>query len=158
MKFDPLNRDHLRDLPGRIPALATLVGACAHGCLVYWVEQLIRDAVSDEVFDGSAPNRTTAQRAKINEELYQRLIALADNGSPPDRVVAAQLDHAMTDLTSGTGGRYDTTRDAVAAPMRLAAVRRVGVPTALGQLHAAYVLEVTDTHVQLVSGTFERRD
>lgn len=71
-----------------------------------WVEELTRDAVREEVFDGSAPNRTTAHREKINEELYKQLIALPDNGSPPDRVVAARLDRALLDLASGTGGRY----------------------------------------------------
>ena len=116
-----------------------------------WVEQLSRDAVREEVFDGSAPNRTTAQRVKINEELYQQLISLPDNGLPPDRVVAARLDQAMTDLTGGTGGRYDTTRDHVAALMRLHAVGRVGVPSALDQLFKAYVLEVTDTRPHVVA-------
>ncbi|WP_406816756.1 bifunctional DNA primase/polymerase [Mycobacterium sp. M23085] len=109
-----------------------------------WIEHLSRDAARDEAFDGSAPNRTQAQRKRINEELYQRLIALPDDGAPPDRVVAARLDRAMTDLTNGTGNRYDTTRDHVAALMRLHAAGRAGVPGALGQLHVAYVLEVGD--------------
>jgi hypothetical protein len=60
-------------------------------------------------------------------------------------------DQAVTDLTSGTGSRYDTTRDHVAALMRLNAVGRVGVPSALDQLYEAYVLEVTDTRPQVVA-------
>jgi hypothetical protein len=107
-----------------------------------WVKQL-RRYVRDEVFDGSAPNRTAAQRAKINEERYQQLIALPDNGSP-DPVVAKLLDRAVGDLISG-GSRYDTTRDRVGALMRLHAVGRVGVPAALAQLGEVYVLEVADT-------------
>ena len=110
-----------------------------------WVEQLSRDAVREEVFDGSAPNRTTAQRAKINEELYQQLISLPDNGSPPDRVVALRLDQALVDLTKGTGSRYETTRDYVAALDRHQAVGRVGAPSALAQFTEADVLEATDT-------------
>ncbi|AFS13634.1 MULTISPECIES: bifunctional DNA primase/polymerase [Mycobacterium avium complex (MAC)] len=116
-----------------------------------WVEHLSRDAVRDEVFDGSAPNRTQAQRERVNEELYQRLIALPEDGAPPDRVVADRLDRAMTDLTSGIGGRYDTTLEHVATLMRLHAAGRVGVPGALDQLHAAYVLEVADTRPQVVA-------
>ena len=115
-----------------------------------WVKQLSRDAVREKVFDGSAPNRTAAQREKINEELSKQLIALPDNGSP-DRVVAARLDQAMVDLTKGTGSRYDTTRDHVAALMRFQAVGRVGVPRALDQLYEAYVLEVADTRPQVVA-------
>lgn len=115
-----------------------------------WVENLSRDAVREEVFDGSAPNRTAVQRTRINEELYQGLIALPDNGSP-DRVVAAQLDRALEDLTSGTGSRYETMRDHVARLMRLHAVGRVGVSAALQQLYPAYVLEVGDTRPQVVA-------
>ena len=115
-----------------------------------WVEELSRDAVREEVFDGSAPNRTSAQRAKINEELYRQLITLPDDGSP-DRVVADRLDRAMVDLTSGTGSRYDTTRGHVAALMRYQAVGRVGVTKALSQLFVAYVLEVADTRPQVVA-------
>ncbi|MGO8853689.1 bifunctional DNA primase/polymerase [Mycobacterium sp.] len=115
-----------------------------------WVDELSRDAVREEVFDGSAPNRTAAQQAKINEELYRQLIALSDDGSP-DRVVAERLDRAMVDLTSGTGSRYDTTRDHVAALMRCQAVGRVGVTKALSQLFGAYVLEVADTRPQVVA-------
>jgi hypothetical protein len=63
----------------------------------------------------------------------------------------------MTDLTRGTGSRYDVTRDHVAALMRLAAVGRVGVPSALDQLYVAYVLEVADTRPQVVAeGEFLR--
>jgi hypothetical protein len=116
-----------------------------------WVDALSRDSVREEVFDGSAPNRTEARRAEINEEQYQRLIALSDNGSPPDRVVAAELDQAMMELTKGTGGRYDTTRDHVARLTRLGAVGRVGVPRALTQLREAYILEVADTRPQVVA-------
>ncbi len=115
-----------------------------------WIEALSRDAVREAVFDGSAPNRTTAQREKINEELYQRLIGLQDDRAP-DRVVAARLEDALRDLTDGTGSRYDTTRDHVAGLMRLQAVGRVGVPTALAQLYNAYVLEATDTRPQAVA-------
>lgn len=115
-----------------------------------WVEELTRDAVREAVFDGSAPNRTTANREKINEQVYQQLITLPDNGSP-DGVVGKRLDQALVDLTSGTGGRYDTTREHVGGLMRLAAVGRAGVPSALRQLCDAYVLEVTDTRPQVVA-------
>lgn len=121
-----------------------------------WVAQLSRDAVREEVFDGLEPNGATAQRAKINEELYRQLIALPDDG-PPDRVVADRLDRAMVDLTSGTGSRYDTTRDHVLALMRCRAVGRTGVNEALTQLFNAYVLEVADTRTQAVAeGEFLR--
>lgn len=110
-----------------------------------WVEELSRDAVRDQVFDGSAPNRSPAQRAKINEELYRQLISMPDKGLPPDRVVEARLDQAIGDLTAGIGSRYDTTCGHVAALMRLQAVGRAGVPSALDQLLNAYVLEVAGT-------------
>jgi hypothetical protein len=92
-----------------------------------WLDALSRDAVREETFDGSAPNRSAAQREGINEELYQRLIGLEDDGAP-DRVVVARLDRAMADLTGVTGCRYDTTRDHVAGLMRLAGCGRIGVP------------------------------
>jgi hypothetical protein len=115
-----------------------------------WIEALSRDAVREETFDGSTPNRTRAQRERINEDLYQQLIGLQDKGMP-DHVVAARLDRALAHLDGGTGSRYDTTRDHVAALMRLQAVGRVGVPAALGQLYRAYVLEVADTRPQVVA-------
>ena len=65
-----------------------------------WVEQLSRDAVREEVFDGSAPNRTAAQREKINEELYQQLISLPDNGHP-----IVWLRHGWSGQ-GGSGQRY----------------------------------------------------
>jgi hypothetical protein len=115
-----------------------------------WVGQLSRDAVRDEAFDGSALNRTAAQRERIDEAVYQRLIASEDN-DVPDQVVAARLDRALADLTSGTKSRYDTTRDHIATLMRLKAIGRLGVPSALAQLYPAYVLEVTDTRPQIVA-------
>lgn len=115
-----------------------------------WVEELTRDAVREATFDGSTPNRSSAQRERINEELYKRLVALPDTG-PPDRVVAARLDQAIEGLISGTGNRYDTTRDHVAALMRLHAAGRTGMPRALDQLYKAYVVEVTDTRSHVVA-------
>ena len=115
-----------------------------------WVEALSRDAVREEVFDGSAPNRTRAQRDRINEELYQKLIRRDDNRAP-ERLVAERLDRALSELTSGSSGRYDTTRDHVAALMRLWALGRAGVPSALEQLYSAYVMEVADTRPQAVA-------
>jgi len=109
-----------------------------------WVEGLAKDALRDEVFDGSAPNRSVALRGQVNQELYEKLIGLADLETAPDRLVAARLEAALTDLMSGTGSRYDCTRDHVAALMRMQAVGRVGVPRALRDLYPAYVLEVTD--------------
>lgn len=115
-----------------------------------WVSALSRDAVRHTTFDGSAPNRTGQAREQINEDIYQRLIGLAGNDEP-DRVVAARLERAVADLTGSTGCRYDTTRDHVAALMRLQAIGRVGVPAALRQLYAAYVLDVADTRPRVVA-------
>ena len=115
-----------------------------------WLVALSKDAVREEVFDGSAPNRTRAQRDGINEELYEKLIALDDKRAP-ELLVADRLEKAISELTSGTGSRYDTTRDHVAALMRFHAMGRVGVPRALEQLYCAYVMEVTDTRPQEVA-------
>jgi hypothetical protein len=115
-----------------------------------WVSALSRDAVREEVFDGSAPNRSRAQRERVNEDLYQKLIGLQGNVTP-EKVVAARLEKAISELTNGSGSRYDTTRDHVAALMRFHAQGRAGVPRALRELYAAYVMEVTDTRPQLVA-------
>jgi hypothetical protein len=115
-----------------------------------WVDALAKDAVREEVFDGSARNRPRASDAVVNEAVYQRLTHLTNNGEP-DEVVAARLRKALLDLTSGAGTRYDHTRDNVAALMRMHASGRVGVPTAMAELFTAYVLEVTDTRSRTVA-------
>ena len=114
-----------------------------------WVEGLAKDALLDEVFDGSAPNRLPALRGQINQEMYQRL--LADDHAVPDRVVSDRTESAVIDLTSGGGSRYDCTRDHVAGLTRLRAAGRVGVPRALRELLTAYVLEVGDTRPAMVA-------
>ena len=48
-----------------------------------WAEGLSR-TVRDEAFDGSAPNRSSAQRERINEERYEKLLLL-DDGRAPSR-------------------------------------------------------------------------
>ena len=82
-----------------------------------WVTGLSRDSVREEVFDGSAPNRPREEDAVVDEEVYNRLAHLVDNGMP-DAVVTARLEKALLELTAGSGSRYDTTRDHVAALMR----------------------------------------
>ena len=95
-----------------------------------WVTGLARDSVREEVFDGSAPNRPREEDAVVDEEVYNRLAHLVDNGMP-DAVVTARLEKALLELTAGSGSRYDTTRDHVAALMRFHSWGRVGVPRAL---------------------------
>ena len=82
--------------------------------------------------------------AAINEELYRKLIVLPDDGEP-DMVIAPRLERALRELTDGEKSRYETARDHVLGLMRLHHIGRVGVPRALQQLYAAYVLEVGDT-------------
>jgi hypothetical protein len=58
---------------------------------------------------------------------------------------------------SGTSSRYESTRDQVAALIRMQASGRVGVPRALDQLRTAYVLEVGDTRpAQVADAEFLR--
>jgi Bifunctional DNA primase/polymerase, N-terminal/AAA domain len=115
-----------------------------------WVTGLAKDSVRHEVFDGSAPNRPRSSEAVVDEQVYHQLMDLMDNGVP-DEVVDARLRKALLDLTSGAGSRYDTTRDHVAALMRMHFGGRVGVPSALSELFTAYVLEVTDTRPRKVA-------
>jgi hypothetical protein len=115
-----------------------------------WVAELAKDSVREESFDGSAPNRPQLRDAEVNEEIYRGLVDLADNGEPDD-VVAGKLQKALLDLTGGAGGRYDNTRDNVAALMRLHSWGRVGVPRALAHLFTAYVMEVGDTRPRQVA-------
>lgn len=107
-----------------------------------WVEALRKD-VRDEVFDGSAPNRTMAARQNIDEGRYRDLVALTDTGVP-DKVVRIRLDQAISELVGGTN-RFETTRDHVAALMRLHAVGRTGVLQSFNELCQAYVIEVSDS-------------
>lgn len=109
-----------------------------------WLEGLSRDAVREAVFDGSSPGRTSVLRSQINEQEYERLIALEDDG-PPDEAVEARLTRAVADLTGGTGSRYDTTRDHVLALVRMSTSGHTGVPSALGHLFKVYVEAVSDT-------------
>jgi len=115
-----------------------------------WVEGLAKGAIRDEIFDGSAPNRSLTQRGQINQELYEKLIGHRDQ-APPERLVETRADAAITELMSGSGSRYQSTRDQVAALMRMQASGRVGVPRALDQLRTAYVLEVGDTRPAVVA-------
>ena len=48
--------------------------------------------------------------------------------------MAERLDRALLGATGGSGSRYDTTRDHVAALMRFQSLGRTGVPSALAQL------------------------
>jgi hypothetical protein len=126
---------HVRDLPELPPK---------------WVEQLSRDAVREEVFDGSASNRTRTARERINEELYHKLIAL-DDGRSPEPMVAQRGDKALNEVMNGPGSRYENARDHVASLIRFQAIGRVGVPAVLSDLRRAYVMEVTDTRPQHVA-------
>jgi hypothetical protein len=116
-----------------------------------WVDGLAKDALRDEVFNGSTPNRSRALREQIDQEMYQRLIGLSDDHTTPEPLVADRLETALADLMSGDVSRYEATRDHVAGLMRIRAVGRAGVPAALRQLHPAYVLEVGDTRPALVA-------
>lgn len=121
-----------------------------------WVTGLSRDSVREEVFDGSAPNRPREEDAVVDEEVYNRLAHLVDNGMP-DAVVTARLEKAFLELTAGSGSRYDTTRDHVAALMRFHSWGRTGVSRALAELFSAYVMEVADTRPRRVAeAEFER--
>ena len=55
------------------------------------------------------------------------------------------------ELTNEAGSRYDTTRDHVAALLRLHSWGRIGVPRALAELFTAYVVEVADTRPRQVA-------
>ncbi len=121
-----------------------------------WIEGLSRDAVREELFDNSAPDRTKKMRNNIDEHLYERLIALQDNRDP-EPVVKNRLDRAVADLDSDSRSRYDTTRDHVAALMRYQAIGRAGVPKALDELYRLYVSKVADTRPREVAEPeFER--
>ena len=85
-----------------------------------------------------------------------RLAHLIDNGMP-DAVVTARLEKALLELTAGSGSRYDTTRDHVAALMRFHSWGSTGVPKALAQLFSAYVMEVADTRPRRVAEAEFRR-
>jgi hypothetical protein len=115
-----------------------------------WIDALSRDAVRDTVFDGSGPDRSSARREQINEELYERLIAEEVDGEP-DCVVGRRLDRAVAELIGATGSRYDTTRDHVAGLMRLKSVGHIGVPSALDHLFKVYVDAVSDARPQVVA-------
>jgi hypothetical protein len=115
-----------------------------------WIDALSKDALRHEVFNGSAPNRPRACDAAVDEEVYERLTHLVDNGVP-DEVVAATLQRALLELTGGSGSRYDTTLKHVAALMRHHYSGRRGVPSALAQLFPTYVLEVSDTRPREVA-------
>lgn len=121
-----------------------------------WVIGLAKDSVREEFFDGSAPNRPREQDAVVDEEVYEQLVHLTDNGAP-DEVVETRLLKALLDLTNGAGSRYDTTRDHVAALMRYHWWGRRGVNRALAQLYSAYVTEVSDTRPrQVAEAEFKR--
>ena len=115
-----------------------------------WVTGLAKDSVREEFFDGSAPNRPREEDALVDEAVYERLTQLTDNGAP-DAVVAARSQKALLELTNGSGSRYDTTRDHVAALMRFHSWGRVGVPRTLAELFTAYVAEVVDTRPRRVA-------
>lgn len=117
---------------------------------VEWIEALSRDAVREMVFDGSSSDKTSARRAQINEDMYERLIEMQDD-SVPDAVVGRRVDRAVAELTGGTGSRYDTTRDHVAGLMRLRAMGYIGVPRALNRLFKVYVDVVSESRPQLVA-------
>jgi hypothetical protein len=58
-----------------------------------WVTALAKDSVREEFFDGSAPNRPKSSDAVVDEEVYEGLTHLTDNGAP-DEVVAEVADGA----------------------------------------------------------------
>jgi hypothetical protein len=115
-----------------------------------WVTGLAKDSVREEFFDGSAPNRPRVSDAVVDEGIYRGLVDLKDNGMP-DALVAARLQKALLELTNGSGSRYDTTRDHVAALMRSHSLGRTGVARALSELFPAYVSEVADTRPHRVA-------
>ncbi|SKG74568.1 bifunctional DNA primase/polymerase famiily protein [Mycobacteroides abscessus subsp. bolletii] len=115
-----------------------------------WIGELRRDAVRDTVFDGSSQDQASDRRRQINEELYEQLIAMQEDGEP-DRTVAHRVERAVADLTGGTGSRYDTTRDHVLALMRMRSAGHVGVPRALDHLFTTYVATVSDSRPQVVA-------
>jgi hypothetical protein len=89
-----------------------------------WVEGLSRDSLQEEVFDGSAPNRSRAAGEQVNEELYRELLDRLGDSGPSEPLVAERLDRALREVTDGSGSRYDTTRDHTLALMRLHALGR----------------------------------
>ena len=121
-----------------------------------WVTGLAKDSAREEFFDGSAPNRPREEDALVDEAVYERLTQLTDNGAP-DAVVAARSQKALLELTNGSGSRYDTTRDHVAALVRFHSWGRVGVARALAELFTAYVMEVGDTRPRRVAEAEFRR-
>jgi nucleoside-triphosphatase THEP1 len=121
-----------------------------------WVVGLAKDAVREEVFDGSAPNRPREEDAVVDEEVYERLTDLTDDGAP-DSAVEPRLQTALLELTNCSGSRYDAARDHVAALMRYRYLGRRGVPNALAQLFSAYVVEVGDNRPrQVAEAEFKR--
>jgi hypothetical protein len=121
-----------------------------------WVEGLSRDAVRDEVFDDSAPDRTRKGRDNFDEHRYRKLIALEDEREP-EPVVKERLDRAVAELDRDCSSRHDTARDHVAALMRLQAIGRAGVPRALHELYLFYVSQVADSRpVEVAQAEFQR--
>jgi hypothetical protein len=116
-----------------------------------WVTALEAGSLHEEVFDGSAPNRSRSAQGQINMEIYEGLIDRLNDNRAPDPLVARRLEKALEELTNGSGSRYDTTRDHVAGLMRLHSYGRVGLSKALEQLYPAYVMEVGDTRPQQVA-------
>jgi hypothetical protein len=122
-----------------------------------WVEELSRDSLHEEVFDGSAPNRSSAARGRINEALYQGLLDRLPDNQAPEPLVADRLERALKDLTNLASSRYDATRDHVLALMRFHSYGRAGVARALDELYSAYVMEVGDSRPREVAeAEFER--
>jgi hypothetical protein len=114
-----------------------------------WVQGLEAGSLHEEVFDGSAPNRSRS--AQVNMAVYEKLIDGLNDNRAPDPLVGKRLERAMEDLTNGSGSRYDTTRDHVAGLMRYHSYGRVGLSRALEQLYPAYVMEVGDTRPKEVA-------
>jgi hypothetical protein len=122
-----------------------------------WIEFLAKDSLYEEVFDGSALNRSTGARARVDMAIYQDLIDRLGDDRAPEALVADRLEQALKELTNGCGSRYDTTRDHVLALMRFHSYRRAGVARALDELYPAYVMEVGDTRPREVAEKeFER--